>query len=91
VREGASFSRGELVAWLESRKIATRMLFAGNMTRQPAFEGVPHRVVGALENTDRVMRDTFWIGVWPGLTPPMLEWMVASFAEFFAARALRPA
>jgi CDP-6-deoxy-D-xylo-4-hexulose-3-dehydrase len=91
VREGAPFSRGELVAWLESRKIATRMLFAGNMTRQPAFEGVPHRVVGPLTNTDRVMRDTFWIGVWPGLTPPMLEWMVASFAEFFAARALRPA
>jgi CDP-6-deoxy-D-xylo-4-hexulose-3-dehydrase len=47
--------------------------------------------VGPLTNTDRVMRDTFWIGVWPGLTPPMLEWMVASFAEFFAARALRPA
>jgi CDP-6-deoxy-D-xylo-4-hexulose-3-dehydrase len=91
VREGAPFSRGELVAWLESRKIATRMLFAGNMTRQPAFEGVPHRVVGPLANTDRVMRDTFWIGVWPGLTPPMLEWMVASVAEFFAARALRPA
>jgi CDP-6-deoxy-D-xylo-4-hexulose-3-dehydrase len=91
VREGAPFSRAELVAWLESRKIATRMLFAGNMTRQPAFEGVPHRVVGPLTNTDRVMRDTFWIGVWPGLTPPMLEWMVASFAEFFAARALRPA
>jgi len=91
VREGAPFSRGEIVAWLESRKIHTRMLFAGNMTRQPAFEGVPHRVVGPLTNTDRVMRDTFWIGVWPGLTPPMLEWMVASFAEFFAARALRPA
>jgi CDP-6-deoxy-D-xylo-4-hexulose-3-dehydrase len=91
VREGAPFTRGELVAWLESRKIATRMLFAGNMTRQPAFEGVPHRVVGPLTNTDRVMRDTFWIGVWPGLTPPMLAWMVASFEAFFAARALRPA
>jgi CDP-6-deoxy-D-xylo-4-hexulose-3-dehydrase len=91
VREGAPFSRAELVAWLESRKIATRMLFAGNMTRQPAFDGVAHRVVGTLENTDRVMRDTFWIGVWPGLTPPMLDWMVDSFAEFMAARALRPA
>ncbi len=91
VREGAPFTRAELVAWLESRKIATRMLFAGNMTRQPAFEGVAHRVVGTLENTDRVMRDTFWIGVWPGLTPPMLDWMAESFSEFFAARALRPA
>ena len=91
VREGAPFSRAELVAWLEGRKIATRMLFAGDMTRQPAFEGVPHRVVGALENTERVMRETFWIGVWPGLTPPMIDWMVTSFAEFFAARALRGA
>ena len=91
VHEQAPFSRAELVAWLESRKIATRMLFAGNMTRQPAFVGVPHRTVGSLENTDRVMHDTFWIGVWPGLTPAMLEWMVESFAEFFAARALRPA
>jgi CDP-6-deoxy-D-xylo-4-hexulose-3-dehydrase len=66
VRDGAPFTRGELVAWLESRKIATRMLFAGDMTRQPAFKDAPHRVVGELRNTERVMRDTFWIGVWPG-------------------------
>jgi CDP-6-deoxy-D-xylo-4-hexulose-3-dehydrase len=89
VREGAPFTRGDLVAWLESRKIATRMLFAGNITRQPAFEGVRHRVVGDLAITDRVMRDTFWVGVWPGLTPPMLDWMVTSFAEFFATRGIR--
>src|SRR5262245_6110441 len=89
VREGAPFTRGDLVAWLEGRKIATRMLFAGNMTRQPAFEGVRHRVVGDLAITDRVMRDTFWIGVWPGLTQPMLEWMVTSFAEFFATKGIR--
>ncbi len=88
VQEGAPFSRAELVAWLESRKIATRMLFAGNMTRQPAFVGVEHRVVGGLKNTDRVMRDTFWIGVWPGLTQPMLDYMVASFGEFFAGKGL---
>lgn len=88
VQEGAPFSRAELVAWLEARKIATRMLFAGNMTRQPAFAGVEHRVVGGLTNTDRVMRDTFWIGVWPGLTPTMLEYVVASFGEFFASKGL---
>jgi len=86
VREGAPFTRGELVAWLESRKIATRMLFAGNMTRQPAFKDAPHRVVGELKNTDRVMRDTFWIGVWPGVTAEMRDWVVASFAEFIAAK-----
>jgi len=89
VREDAPFKRGELLAYLERRKIATRMLFAGNMTRQPAFEGATHRVVGDLANTDRVMRDTFWIGVWPGLTPPMLDWMVESFAAFFRERGLR--
>ncbi len=88
VQEGAPFSRAELVAWLESRKIATRMLFAGNMTRQPAFVGVEHRVVGGLKNTDRVMRDTFWIGVWPGLTSAMLEYVVGSIGEFFAGKGL---
>jgi CDP-6-deoxy-D-xylo-4-hexulose-3-dehydrase len=88
VREGAPFTRGELVAWLESRKIATRMLFAGNMTRQPAFKDAPHRIVGELKNTDRVMRDTFWIGVWPGITAEMREWVVASFAQFIAAKGL---
>jgi CDP-6-deoxy-D-xylo-4-hexulose-3-dehydrase len=86
VREGAPFTRGELVAWLESRKIATRMLFAGNMTRQPAFKDAPHRVVGELKNTDRAMRDTFWIGVWPGVTAEMRDWVVASIAEFIAAK-----
>jgi CDP-4-dehydro-6-deoxyglucose reductase, E1 len=86
VRDGAPFTRGELVAHLEQRKIATRMLFAGDMTRQPAFAGVRHRVVGGLANTDRVMRDTFWIGVWPGLTDPMLDWMVESVDAFFRAR-----
>lgn len=86
VREDAPFTRGELVAHLEQRKIATRMLFAGDMTRQPAFQGIDHRVVGGLANTDRVMRDTFWIGVWPGLTEAMLDWMIESVDVFFKAR-----
>jgi CDP-6-deoxy-D-xylo-4-hexulose-3-dehydrase len=86
VRDGAPFTRADLVAHLEGRKIATRMLFAGNMIRQPAFAGIEHRVVGSLANTDRVMRDTFWVGVWPGLSEPMLAWIEESFADFFAAR-----
>lgn len=90
VQQGAPFTRNELVAWLESRKIATRMLFAGNMTRQPAFAGVEHRVVGTLTNTDRVMNDTFWIGVWPGLTGAMKHYMVESIGAFFTKRGLRP-
>lgn len=91
VQQGAPFSRRELVAWLEERRIATRMLFAGNMVRQPAFEGVEHRIVGSLTNTDRVMHDTFWIGVWPGLTPAMLDYVVATFGDFFASKGLTSA
>jgi CDP-6-deoxy-D-xylo-4-hexulose-3-dehydrase len=65
------------------------MLFAGNLTRQPAFEGVPHRVVGSLENTDRVLERTFWIGVYPGLTEAMREYVASVFDAFFAgARAV---
>lgn len=76
-------SRRELVAFLESRKIETRMIFAGNVIRQPGFRDIPHRVVGELTTSDRVMRDTFFVGVYPGLTPAMLDWMVDSFAAFF--------
>ena len=88
VREGAPVTRDALVAALETARVQTRMLFAGNMTRQPAFVGVEHRVVGGLKNTDRVMRDTFWIGVWPGLTSAMLEYVVGSIGEFFAGKGL---
>ena len=76
VREGAPFSRQELIAHLESRKIATRLVFAGNLTRQPAYAESAYRVVGDLATTDRVMRDAFWLGVYPGLTPAMLDFVV---------------
>jgi CDP-4-dehydro-6-deoxyglucose reductase, E1 len=76
VRPGAPFTRQELIAHLESRMIATRLIFAGNLTRQPAYAESAYRVVGDLATTDRVMRDGFWLGVYPGLTPPMLDFMV---------------
>jgi CDP-6-deoxy-D-xylo-4-hexulose-3-dehydrase len=76
IKSGSPISRFEMTRLLESRKIGTRLLFAGNLLRQPAYRGVRHRVVGSLANTDRIMNDTFWIGVFPGLTRPMLDWIV---------------
>ena len=87
VREGCGVTRGELVDHLERHKIHTRMLFAGNAVRQPAFQDVDHRVVGDLVNTETVMHHTFWVGVWPGISDAMREYMVSVFADFFQGRA----
>ena len=76
VRDSCPVSRNELVIALNEAKIATRLLFGGNLLRQPAFKGTPRRVVGNLENTDIVMNNTFWLGVWPGLNNQMLEYVV---------------
>lgn len=86
VRDDAPFSREELLRHLAGRKVGTRLLFAGNVLRQPYFKGRPHRVVGSLENTDRVMRSTFWLGVYPGLTEPMLDYAADSVASFVKAK-----
>lgn len=69
-------NRNQIIQELNEAKIATRLLFGGNLLRQPAFMQTPRRVVGELINTDVVMNDTFWIGVWPGLTIPMLDYMI---------------
>jgi CDP-6-deoxy-D-xylo-4-hexulose-3-dehydrase len=84
VCDGAPFSRADLVRHLEGRQIQTRQLFGGNLLRQPAFKGVAHRVVGGLENTDKIMNDAFFLGVYPGLTEAMLAHVEEAFAEFFA-------
>jgi CDP-6-deoxy-D-xylo-4-hexulose-3-dehydrase len=75
VRESAPMSRNEVVARLTEARIATRLLFGGNLLRQPAYRDIAHRVVGDLTNTDRVMNQTFWIGVYPGLEHPQLDYM----------------
>ncbi len=67
IRDGSKLRRREVVRWLEQQRIGTRLLFAGNLTRQPAFQGVEFRTVGDLANTDKIMRDSFWVGVWPGI------------------------
>jgi CDP-6-deoxy-D-xylo-4-hexulose-3-dehydrase len=74
--------REELLRFLDSRKIGTRLLFAGNLTRQPAYKNVDWRIVGDLTNTDIVMKRTFWVGTYPGLTPVMLDYIIASISEF---------
>ncbi len=80
VRDGAPVSRDGLVAALEAARVQTRMLFAGNMVRQPVFDamrasGEGFRVIGGLANTDRIMNDGFWLGVYPGMTDEMLVYM----------------
>jgi CDP-6-deoxy-D-xylo-4-hexulose-3-dehydrase len=82
VRTEAPFSRVDLVCYLEKSRIATRLLFGGNLTRQPAYHSVPYRIVGELINTDTVMNQTFWVGVYPGLTDQMIAHVVEAIAIF---------
>ena len=82
VRPEAPFSRYSLIRHLETNKIATRLLFGGNLTRQPAYQDVPYRIVGPLTRTDLVMNQTFWIGLFPGLNPVQLEYVVETIANF---------
>ena len=88
VQPDAGFKRDDLLKFLNDRKIGTRLLFAGNVTRQPYFRhyAIEYRVSGELINTDIVMNNMFWIGVYPGLTREMLSYVVGSFAEFLASR-----
>ncbi|HOE65048.1 MAG TPA: lipopolysaccharide biosynthesis protein RfbH [Candidatus Hydrogenedentes bacterium] len=87
VRPEAAFTRDALVRHLESKKIGTRLLFGGNLVRQPAYRNVPHRVVGDLANSDFVMNQVFWIGVYPGLTTKHLDFVIDTVHAFCKKRA----
>ncbi len=86
VQEGCGFTRDELTKHLEDNQIMTRLLFAGNITKQPAYEGVQYRIVGDLHNTDVVMNRTFFIGVYPGIDEEQLDYIESVFARFFEGR-----
>ena len=78
--------RNHVVQYVESRGVQTRMLFAGNLTKHPCFdqmrqENQGFRIVGDLSNTDRIMKDTFWIGVYPGMTEKMIDYMIRTIKE----------
>jgi len=82
VRKDSPFSRTELLQFLTERKVDTRPLFAGNITKQPYFKNIDYRISGSLKNTDEIMNQSFWIGVYPGLDEKMLEYVVSQFGEF---------
>jgi len=86
VRENDKFTKNELVNYLEENKVMTRQLFAGNLTRQPAYRNVEYRVIGDLANTDYIMNNTFFIGVYPGLDDQKIEYIIQQFADFFDER-----
>jgi CDP-6-deoxy-D-xylo-4-hexulose-3-dehydrase len=85
VKTDAPFTRDQVTRALETQKIGTRLLFAGNLLRQPAYEGYEYRVIGDMTNTDFVMNQVFWIGVYPGLSTEMLDFIAKTMTQFVGA------
>ena len=86
LKDGVPFKRNDLVNYLEDHNIQTRNLFAGNITRHPCFstlkESKDYRIIGELKNTDKIMNDSFWVGVYPGMRQEALEYMVDCIKQF---------
>lgn len=85
IKDNAPFSRVDLLNFLDNRKIGTRLLFAGNLARQPYFKDINFRISGELTNTDKIMNQTFWLGVYPGLCEKHLNFVADSIQEFIAS------
>ncbi len=83
LRDKADSRRVDLIEYLDQNQIGTRLLFAGNLTRQPSMVGRSYRVSGDLTNTDKIMNDTFWVGVYPGLTEEMLDFVAGKIESYF--------
>lgn len=83
IRDNVGVTRVDLLRYLDQYKIGTRLLFAGNLTRQPYFGGRTYRISGELKNTDCIMNNTFWVGVYPGLTEVMLDYSAGQIESFF--------
>ena len=82
IKNNKKINRNELVSFLNSKKILTRLLFAGNLTKQPGYMNKKHKIVGNLKNTDKIMSDTFWVGVWPGLDKNHLDYIVEEIKNY---------
>jgi len=82
IRDGKMINRNKLVEYLENNKIGTRLLFGGNLTKQPAYQHASYRVLNSLTNTDKVMNDSFWLGVWPGLNESHYDYIVDKLYSF---------
>jgi CDP-6-deoxy-D-xylo-4-hexulose-3-dehydrase len=82
LRDGNKLNRNDLVEYLEKNKIGTRLLFGGNLTKQPAYKNSNYRVLNSLENTDKIMNDGFWLGVWPGLNDGHYDYILEKIKQF---------
>jgi CDP-6-deoxy-D-xylo-4-hexulose-3-dehydrase len=85
IKPDSGIDRTRLLRHLDEKKIGTRLLFAGNLLKQPAYRNIEHRVIGDLKNSDLVMTNTFWLGVYPGLTEEMLSYVSEVVHDFVKA------
>ena len=82
IRDGNKINRNKLVEYLEQNKIGTRLLFGGNLTKQPAYKNTKYRIFNNLDNTDKIMNDSFWLGVWPGLNEEHYDYIIGAVKKF---------